>query len=133
MFNVRTSPCAAGVPTDFSFARLRRATNHNHTHQEAHKHQAPVAPRNLDLSNRDMCFHHTESNALPTELRDRPFRTSFSLEVMLFNFDQSSSASREKSHYARRLLCKLPTSALLTKRNFSTKRKSSSLVKYFVN
>ena len=35
------------------------------------KHRAPVAPRTPDFWNRDVCCHHTESNALPTELRDR--------------------------------------------------------------
>ena len=34
------------------------------------KHRAPVAPRTPDFWNRDICCHHTESNALPTELRD---------------------------------------------------------------
>ena len=35
------------------------------------RHRAPVAPRTPDFWNRDVCCHHTESNALPTELRDR--------------------------------------------------------------
>ena len=35
------------------------------------KHRAPVAPRTPDFWNWDVCCHHTESNALPTELRDR--------------------------------------------------------------
>ena len=35
------------------------------------KHRAPVAPRTPDFWNRDVCCQHTESNALPTELRDR--------------------------------------------------------------
>ena len=48
-----------------------RATNRNHTRLEAHEHQAPVTPRTPDLSTRDMCYHHTKSDALPTELRDR--------------------------------------------------------------
>ena len=34
------------------------------------KHRAPVALRTPDFRNRDVCCHHTESNALPTELRD---------------------------------------------------------------
>ena len=32
------------------------------------KYQAPVAPRTPDFCQRDLCFHHSESNALPTEL-----------------------------------------------------------------
>ena len=40
------------------------------------KHQAPVAPRTPDFCNRDICCHHTESNALPTELRDRLYLIS---------------------------------------------------------
>ena len=35
------------------------------------KHRAPVVPRTPDFWNRDVCCHHAESNALPTELRDR--------------------------------------------------------------
>ena len=41
------------------------------------KHRAPVAPRTPDFRNRDVCCHHTESNALPTELRDRLSLLSF--------------------------------------------------------
>ena len=50
------------------FAWVRPATNRNHSRQEAHKYQAPVAPQTPDLSNRDVCSYDTESNALPTEL-----------------------------------------------------------------
>ena len=39
--------------------------------RQAHKHQAPVAPRTPDLSHRDAYSHHAESHVLPTELRDR--------------------------------------------------------------
>ena len=59
----------AGPLTDFTC--LRPATSRNHTRQEAHKYQAPVAPRTPDLSHRDAFSHHAESNAPPTELRDR--------------------------------------------------------------
>ena len=65
----RTESSLSGPLTDFAW--LRPATNRNHTRQEAHKHQAPVAPRTPDLSNQDVCSHHTESNAPTTELRDR--------------------------------------------------------------
>ena len=37
----------------------------------SHHHQASVAPLTLDLSYRDAFSHHAESNAIPTELRDR--------------------------------------------------------------
>ena len=65
--NLESNVSTAGPPTDFAW--LRPATNRNHTRQEAHKHQAPVSPRTPDLFNRDACSHHTESSALPTELR----------------------------------------------------------------
>ena len=35
---------------------------------ESHKHRAPVAPRAPNFCNRDVCPHHTESNAPPTDL-----------------------------------------------------------------
>ena len=50
---------------------LATATNHNHTHQEVHEHKAPVVPRTPSFYHWDLCYHHSESNALPTELRDR--------------------------------------------------------------
>ena len=39
----------AGPLTDYDW--LRPASNRNHTRQEAHKHQAPVAPRTPDFAN----------------------------------------------------------------------------------
>ena len=51
MFNIRTQPRTAGPLTDFVW--LRPATNRNHTCQEVHEHQAPVAPRITGFSNRD--------------------------------------------------------------------------------
>ena len=69
--NVKRTHIAAHGRSLTDFAWLRPATNRNHTRQDAHKHQAPVAPRTPDLSHRDVRSHHSESNALPPELRDR--------------------------------------------------------------
>ena len=71
---VRTWPRTAGPLTEFAW--LRPVANRNHTRQEADKYQAPVAPRTPDLFHRDACSHHAESNALPTELRDRQYAIS---------------------------------------------------------
>ena len=71
----------AGPLTDFAW--LRPATDSNHTRQEAHKHQAPVAPQTLGLSSRDACSHHTESNALPTEQWDRQYAKGCTTLVVL--------------------------------------------------
>ena len=55
-------------------------------HQKAHKHRAPVAPRIPDFSNRVVCSHHTESNALLTALRDRFFVNVSQVSGRLFVF-----------------------------------------------
>ena len=63
-----------------------------HTRQEAHKHQAPVAPRIPDLSYWDAFSHHAESSALPTELRDGQLnilsinQTQQTTSIILFSF-----------------------------------------------
>ena len=72
-------PRAAGLLTGFTW--LRSVINRNHASQEAHKHRAPIAPRIPDLSTRDACSYHTESNALPTEL---PGPASFTASVRIF-------------------------------------------------
>ena len=51
------------------------------------KHRAPVAPRTPDFWNRDICCHHTESNALPTELRDRQIRAIRQIRQNLYSGD----------------------------------------------
>ena len=73
-FTVRslTTYAHSGIrPASSLTAWLRPATNGNHTSQEANKHLEPVAPRTPDFCNRSVRSHETDSNALPTELRNR--------------------------------------------------------------
>ena len=61
--------CARPVPSLTSTGYgLPPTTTISATCQESYKYRASVAPRTPYFCYRDVCSHHTESNALPTEV-----------------------------------------------------------------
>ena len=98
----------ARLTTLTDFIWLPPATKRTHTRQEPHKHRAP-APRTPELYNRDVYSHHTESNALSTELPGPAFNaraTKYNLEKITtihHNPPQSTHPMQQKIEYENRV------------------------------